>query len=91
MREFDATKQMTEIIDDRTEAPATLPVELNMISMTGTPVAVVAVVSMSPMQKDRAMSQIKPVMKPMYTARTIARGACLRAFLISSVMWAGAS
>ena len=65
MSEFDATRQMTDIIDANTEAPATLPVELNIISMTGTPVAVVAVESRSPMQKLSAMSQMKPVMNPM--------------------------
>lgn len=86
IKELDATRQITDIIDARAEAPATLPVELNIISMTGTPVAVVAVASRSPMQKLNAMSQMKPVIKPKYTAMTIARGACFRAFLISSVM-----
>src|SRR5690349_10454799 len=80
IKELDATRQITDIIDARAEAPATLPVELNMISMTGTPVAVVAVASRSPMQKLKAMSQMKPVIKPKYTAMTIARGACFRAF-----------
>lgn len=65
MSEFEATRQMTEIMDDKTEAPATLPVELNKISMTGTPVAVVSVALRSPMQKLSAMSQMKPVMNPM--------------------------
>jgi hypothetical protein len=35
--EFEATVAMTAIIDASAEAPAMLPVELNMISMTGTP------------------------------------------------------
>lgn len=91
MSEFAHTIAMIAIIDDKVDAPATLPVELNMISITGTPVGVPAVASRSPMQKQSAINQTNPVKKPIYTDMIIALGACFRAFLISSVICAGAS
>lgn len=56
------------------------------MAMRGTPVDEEAVSSMLPMQKQREMRKMKPVMKPRKTDMTMARGACLRASLISSVM-----
>lgn len=53
--ELDAPETMTVIKAHRQLAPAMDCVLLKMISMTGTPVGVDAVVSMSPMQKQRAM------------------------------------
>jgi hypothetical protein len=85
------TVAMIAIIEASVDVPAILPVELNMISITGTPVAVEPVASRSPMQKQRAINQIKPVKNPIYTDMIMARGACFRAFLISSVMCEGAS
>lgn len=64
IKELAQTKVITDINDASTDAPATLPVELKKISMTGTPVAVPAVVSMSPMQKHREIKKMKPVIEP---------------------------
>jgi hypothetical protein len=54
--------------------------------MTGTPVVLEAMAATSGMQKHAAIRKMKPVTKPMYTAMTIARGACFLASLTSSVM-----
>lgn len=59
--------------------------------MMGTPVEEVAVASIEPMQKQVAIKKMNPVTEPIHTARTIALGASFLAFLISSVMCAGAS
>jgi hypothetical protein len=56
---------MIAIIEESVDVPATFPVELKMISMTGTPVGVLPVASRSPMQKHSAINQTKPVKKPM--------------------------
>lgn len=67
INEFAHTRTITEIKHDNTVEPATLAVELRKISITGTPVADVAVASMSPMQKQREMRKMNPVTAPMYT------------------------
>ena len=65
MSEFAHTVAMMAIMEANVDVPATLPVLLKMISMTGTPVGVAPVASRSPMQKHSAISQTKPVKKPM--------------------------
>lgn len=52
---------------------------------------VLATASMSPTQKQMAIRKMKPVIAPIYTESTMARGASLEASLSSSVMWEGAS
>ena len=84
-------RTMTTIIEERKQVPTTDCVELKNISMRGTPVVDPAVLSISPMQKHIEMRKMKPVKAPMYTDMTIAFGASFDAFLISSVIWAGAS
>lgn len=56
--------------------------------MRGTPVVDSAVLVISPMQKEIEIKNMNPVRAPIYTDMTIAFGASLDAFFISSVMCA---
>ncbi len=52
--------------------------------MSGTPVVDAAVEDISPMQKQTEIRKMNPVIAPIYTDMTMAFGASLEAFLISS-------
>ena len=87
-RPLAAMRVMTTTVDDKKHDPTTDCVELKNISMRGTPVVDSAVLVISPMQKEIEIKNMNPVRAPIYTDMTIAFGASLDAFFISSVMCA---